>query len=78
MSWPTAFPQPIVLKDGRVLAQLGEAGQFILRLPQNQQDTLVWRYAAALLIKASHTELPADIFMAMMQMRRALLTGGYL
>jgi hypothetical protein len=78
MSWSTAFPQPIALKDGDVLARLGEAGQFILRLPQNQQDMLVWRYAGALLIKASHSELPADVFMAMMQMRRALLTGGYL
>jgi hypothetical protein len=77
MPWSAAFPEPIALKDGRMLANLGEAGRFILRLPPTQQDTLVWRYAGALLIKASHTDHRGDIFMAMMQMRRALLTEGY-
>jgi hypothetical protein len=76
MRWHTAFPEPITLKDGSVLVSLGEAGRYILGLPDSLRDTLTWRHAAALLIKAAHTTAPADVFIAMMQMRRALLDHG--
>jgi hypothetical protein len=38
MPWSTRFPAPIILKDGRTIATLGQARAFMLTLPEQSQS----------------------------------------
>ena len=40
MAWSRSFADPILLKDGRVLATLSDAGALILAQPERAQSRL--------------------------------------
>jgi hypothetical protein len=45
--------KPIVLKDGRTVATLGEAREMMLSLPPIHRRSPVWRFAAEVLNEAA-------------------------
>jgi hypothetical protein len=76
MPWTSLFPEPIILKDGRTIATLGQARNLMLELPVRHQVGPYWQYAAELLLDAAAHKGSLDD--AYHQMTRALTTEGLL
>jgi hypothetical protein len=51
--WQTKLSRPIVMRDGTRLETLAEAGQFILALPEGDQQRNSWTKATELLMQAA-------------------------
>jgi hypothetical protein len=78
MPWTRKFPKPIKLKDGRKIANLGQARELMLALPERHQPRPFWQYAAELLIDAAESSNPASVGDAQAQLSRALAAEGLL
>jgi hypothetical protein len=55
MPWSTAFADPIGLHGGRSLNTLQEAADFIMKLPEAEQQEPRWQTAIEMLINAAET-----------------------
>ena len=55
MPWSTPFADPIGLRGGRKLRTLQEAADFILNLPEAEQQEPRWQTAIEMLINAAET-----------------------
>ena len=55
MPWSTPFADPICLRGGRSLRTLQEAADFIMRLPEDEQQEPHWQTAIEMLINAAET-----------------------
>ena len=55
MPWSTPFADPIGLRSGRSLRTLQEAADFIMRLPEDEQQEPHWQTAIEMLINAAET-----------------------
>lgn len=55
MAWSTPFDEPIALRGGGKLRTLKEAADFIMRLPETEQQELRWQTAIEMLINAAET-----------------------
>ena len=55
MPWSTPFDDPIGLRDGAELRTLQEAADFIMKLPEAEQQEPRWQIAIEMLIKAAET-----------------------
>ncbi|MDA9432205.1 hypothetical protein [Bradyrhizobium sp. CCBAU 51627] len=55
MPWATPFDEPIGLRGGRKLHTLQEAADFIMKLPQPEQQEPRWQIAIEMLINAAET-----------------------
>ena len=53
MPWSRKLATPIVLKDGRMIATLGEAREMMLSVPPLHRRGAIWQYAAKLLEEAA-------------------------
>ena len=58
MGWTLKLPAPILLKDGRALANLAHAREFILGMTERHQAKDHWQQASELLMKAASGRLP--------------------
>jgi hypothetical protein len=60
MPWSRQFSAPITLKDGRMIATLGQAREMMLSLSPVRRRCDVWRHAADLLNEAAadHSYVP--------------------
>jgi hypothetical protein len=68
MSWDQRFFDPIELPNGRELATLREAAQYITKLPKAEQEATEWRTAAeVLLLIGEHGGDPMFSYIAMMK-----------
>jgi hypothetical protein len=67
--WQAKLSRPIVMRDGTKLETLGDAGSFILALPEAYQHRSSWTRAAELLIEAA--ERKGDIDAATKAVERA-------
>jgi hypothetical protein len=56
--WNRKFEDPIVLPDGRELATLRDAADYITRLPKNESDLPEWQTAIEVLMQAQAKEGP--------------------
>jgi hypothetical protein len=74
MTWARKFDKPIDLKDGRTIATLEEAREFILSLPTLHQWGALWAYAGDLLLEAAADE--GSLPDAEAQLTRALKAEG--
>jgi hypothetical protein len=72
MSWDAEFKEPIILRDGRELATLREAGEFILALPIRSQKRPSVEHAGELLVRAAAEGEPEAIGDARHQLMIAL------
>jgi hypothetical protein len=76
MPWSRQFSAPIVLRDGRAIATLGDAREMMLAIPALHRQEAIWRLAADLLIEgAAYQDLIPD---AEDQLSRALKAEGLL
>jgi hypothetical protein len=76
MPWSRQFSAPIVLKDGRVIATLGDARELMLAIPALHRHEAIWRATADLLNEgAAFQDLVPD---AEDQLLRALKAEGLL
>ena len=55
MPWSTPFDDPIDLRGGRRLRTLQEAADFIMKLPEAEQQEPRWQTAIEMLINAAET-----------------------
>ncbi|MBC9877975.1 hypothetical protein G8O24_11540 [Bradyrhizobium sp. INPA01-394B] len=55
MPWSTLFDDPIGLRGGAKLRTLQEAADFIMRLPETEQQEPRWQIAIEMLINAAET-----------------------
>jgi hypothetical protein len=76
MPWTQKFPEPIKLNNGRKIATLGQAREFMLALPERHQSRPFWQYAAELLIEAAERGDRAGVDDAAAQLSRALAAEG--
>jgi hypothetical protein len=76
MPWTEAFWRPIKLEDGRTLATLGDAREFISTLPPMRQTAAQWQDAEELLARAAIAPSVKDVALAAMV--RALMIEGLL
>jgi hypothetical protein len=76
MPWTRKFPQPIILKNGRKIATLGQARDLMLALPERHHLRPFWQYAAELLIEAAGRPNRASVDDAAAQLSRALSAEG--
>jgi hypothetical protein len=76
MPWTRKFPQPIALKDGRVIATLDNARAVMRSLPAKSQSRDLWLYTGGLMLEAATSNVP--IGEAAAQLRRALRADGLL
>ena len=76
MPWTRKFPQPIALKDGRVIATLDDARVVMRSLPATSQSRDVWLYTGGLMLEAATVRGPIRETAA--QLRRALRADGLL
>jgi hypothetical protein len=61
VSWDQRFDRPVVLPDGKTLRTLEDARQYILTLPQSEQDNTAWQVAIeALLLAAADSRSQRD------------------
>jgi hypothetical protein len=74
MSWPTPFPDPIELPNGRKLVTLKDAALYIQKLPKAMHDQPHWQDAVEHLLRASAGSAGWLMF-AKMFMLRALHHG---
>jgi hypothetical protein len=74
--WGRAFFDPIELPDGRRLATLKDAAEYVTNLPTSEHDLPHWRAAiAALILSAEHGESGADPMLARIGIVQALDHG---
>jgi hypothetical protein len=76
MPWTARFRTPVILKDGRLIATLGQARALMLNLPVRHQIRPHWQFAAELLLDAA--EHHGNVEDAYQQMSRALTAEGLL
>jgi hypothetical protein len=77
-AWSKQFWKAIILKDGRVIASLADAREFMVDdLPRVRASAKYWQYSAELLLKAADTGKRADIDAAGDQFARAAAVDGY-
>jgi hypothetical protein len=76
MPWTRKFPEPIVLKDGRVIVTLNDARVVMRSLPARSQSSDAWFYAGGLMLEAATADGPIGETVA--QLRRALRADGLL
>ena len=69
--WSRRFEVPISLDDGRKLATLVDAGQYIMQLGRTTKQRSDWQTAASEVLLAA--ELDGDVNLAEIAMRRAIL-----
>jgi hypothetical protein len=74
MPWSRPLYEPIVLKDGRVIATLNDARVVMRSLPARSQSSDVWLYAGGLLLEAATSDGPIGETAA--QLMRALKAEG--
>jgi hypothetical protein len=74
MPWTDQFWKPIKLADGRVLKSLDDARTLLATLPRDRQDSLHWRQATELLVRAASS--PSAIDEALSQTVLALKADG--
>jgi hypothetical protein len=55
MPWSTPFDEPIALRRGRKLATLQQAADYIMKLPNHDQQQQCWQIAVENLINAAET-----------------------
>ena len=55
MPWSTPFADPIDVRGGRNLRTLQEAADFIMTLPETEQQEARWQTAIEMLINAAET-----------------------
>ena len=67
--WQAKLARPIVMRDGTKLETLGEAGAFIIALPENYQHRNSWIKATESLIESA--ERDGDIEAATKAVERA-------
>lgn len=72
------MPAPILLRDGRELHTLSDAGELILRLPDTIQQRSTWTYATELLQQAAKSDREHDLVDACHQVARAAKADGML
>jgi hypothetical protein len=53
MPWSTPFDEPIALRGGRKLATLQQAADYIMKLPDEEQQKERWQIAIENLINAA-------------------------
>jgi hypothetical protein len=53
MPWSARFDQPIALRDGGRLVTLQHAADYIIKLPQDQQEQECWQIAVENLLNAA-------------------------
>jgi hypothetical protein len=70
------FIEPIVLKDGRTIATLGQAREIMLSIPLQHREFAVWRFADVRLKEAVID--PALVDEAESLLRRALRSDDML
>jgi hypothetical protein len=75
MPWSTPFDEPIGLRGGRRLRTLQEAADFIMRLPEAEQQEPRWQIAIETLINAAETG-GGWLMFARIGMLRALNADG--
>jgi hypothetical protein len=76
ISWSYKFKKPITLKDGRTIATLAEARDFVLSLPAARQMAPLWQYAVTLMLEVAYHGGAPSLVGARMQITRALKTEG--
>jgi hypothetical protein len=76
MPWSRTLSEPIVLKDGRTIATLGQAREMLLSLPIAHRRGNMWRYTADLLNKAAADNFYVPHTEAEAQFMRSLKTEG--
>jgi hypothetical protein len=76
MPWSRKLATPIVLKDGRTIATLGEAREMMLSLSPVRRRTDMWRYTAGLLSAAAGDYSYVPHLDAEEQLTRALMAEG--
>jgi hypothetical protein len=74
MTWARKLTAPIILKDGRMIATLGEARAVMLSLPERRQHNELWLYVGALLSEAAVAG--GSLSIARAQLARALKAEG--
>ena len=74
MRWDRGFSTPIVLRDGRRIATLLNAAEFVSTLSREKRGVLHWRIAVELVVEAA--ERGGDIGEAWRQLVRALRADG--
>ncbi|WP_158816170.1 hypothetical protein [Methylocapsa sp. S129] len=77
-SWSYQFSKPIALKDGRKIATLAEARDFVLALPSARQIAPLWQYAVALMLEVAYRSGKPALTGARMQLKYALRAEGLL
>src|ERR1700685_2188529 len=75
LSWSRKF-KSIALKDGRAVASLGEARDFMASLSSASRAAGHWKYAGDLLLKAADRNEKYSTMDARAQMSRALKIDG--
>lgn len=75
MPWSTPFDDPIGLRGGAKLCTLQEAADFIMKLPEAEQQQPRWQTAIEMLINAAETGGGWPMF-ARIAMLRALNADG--
>jgi hypothetical protein len=76
MPWSRQLSAPIMLKDGRRLASLGDARQMMASIPDEHRTALHWQHAAVMLTRAAQAKCGIDE--AQMQIALALKAEGLL
>ena len=56
MRWTSKLPKPIVLKDGRTIASLIQARDFLGTIPALHLKNAHWEYSSDLLYDAAHND----------------------
>jgi hypothetical protein len=77
LNWKRPF-KSIPLADGRAIASLAQAHEFIVRLPVASQSDSHWKYAVDLLIRAADRDEKYSTNDARAQMSRTLRAGGFM
>jgi hypothetical protein len=77
MKQPITF-KPIRLADGRLIASLAQARDFMKRLPENAVAQAHWKYARDLFLTAADRREKYATEDARAQMTRALKIGGFI
>ena len=70
------MPKPIVLKDGRAIASLIQARDFLVTLPEPHVRNAHWEYATDLIFDAARVGDDVSIVTAHDQLLRALKAEG--
>jgi hypothetical protein len=76
MAWTRKLPEPIALKDGRVIVTLNDARMVMRSLPARSQRSDAWFYAGGLMLEAATLRGPIREMVA--ELRRALRADGLL